>query len=82
MLLGTIVNLSVCHKLLYSGGFQTYLTISHRKKYLLHTLLRCIQQKENFHKQYLDLQHAIRSDIFCSFYFISLKKKKVRAITH
>ena len=78
VLLGTIASLSVCHKLLYSGGFQTYLALSHRKKYILHTLLTCIQQKEKFRKQHLDLQHTIHSDIFCSFYFISLKKKKVR----
>ena len=76
VLLGTIASLSVCHKLLYSGGFQTYLALSHRKKYILHTLLTCIQQKEKFRKQHLDLQHTIHSDIFCSFYFISLKKKK------
>lgn len=46
---------SVCHKLFYSGGFQTDLTVSQRKKYILHTLHTYIQQKEKFYKTIFNL---------------------------
>lgn len=71
-----LLTLSVCYRVLCSGGFQTYLTVSHKKKkYILYTLHTCIHQKEKFYKTIFRLTTCITLWFFLFLLFYFIKKK-------